>query len=243
LVCRTGFNEAPSTKNEAPAQPPPAQRQPSPMLSPEINSALQVLQHRSASVRAIMNPQANENRFTRALSALERLATEEKIPIAIVGGLAAIRYGYPAVTEDIDIAVGQADLKKLTMKATDYGFRVTWKAESGWHTLEFEDVEINVVPEGGRARNDSPTTIPGPIVMGVTAGIDYADLVHWMELKISSHRRKDQTHIVEVLKTHPPSVAAEIERHLAAVHEAYATRFRSLALEAEQERQQENDRR
>jgi len=213
------------------------------MLSPEITNALQVLQHRSASVQAIMNPQANENRFIRALSALERLATAENIPIAIVGGLAAIRYGYPAVTEDIDIAIGQTDLPRLTGKAIEYGFRVTWKADSGWHTLEFEDVEINVVPEGGRARNDAPTTIPGPVTMGVPAGIDYADLPHWIELKISSNRRKDQTHIVEVLKTQPSSVAAEIERHLASVHQEYVTRFQSLAAEAKQERQQENDRR
>ncbi len=71
------------------------------MLSPEIARALQTLQHRSASVAAVMNTPSSDNRFTRALLALEKLAIQENIPIAIVGGLAAIRYGYPAVTEDI----------------------------------------------------------------------------------------------------------------------------------------------
>jgi uncharacterized protein (UPF0147 family) len=35
-----------------------------------------------------------DNRFAAALSALETLATSQNIPIAIVGGLGAIRYGY-----------------------------------------------------------------------------------------------------------------------------------------------------
>ena len=79
--------------------------------------------------------------------------------------------------------------------------------ESRWHTVEFEDVEINVVPEGGTARNDSPTLIPSPASMRVSSDIDYADLPHWGELKVSSWRRKDQTHVVEVLK----SVSLETE--------------------------------
>jgi len=213
------------------------------VLSPEILSALQILDHRSASVSAVMNTPSPDNRFTRALGALEELATAENIPIAIVGGLAAIRYGYHAVTDDIDIAVGRADLATLILKAPDYGFRIAWQADTGWHTLEFGNVEINVVPEGGRAKNDAPTTIPGPIAMGVSSGIDYADLPHWVELKISSNRRKDQTHVIEVLKTRPLSIAHLIEEHLASVHADYAMRFRELADEAEREREQENDRR
>ena len=213
------------------------------MLPPEITSALLILHKRSESVSAIMKPESSENRFTRALSALDRLAIEEDIPIAIVGGLAAIRYGYAAVTEDIDISVGRADLQTLIDKAAKHGFRVAWQAESGWHTLEFEEVEINVVPEGGRAKNNAPTTIPGPVEMGVLSGVGYADLPHWIELKISSNRRKDQTHIVEVLKSQSSLVVPEIERHLAGVHAEYLVRFRELAFEAEQERQQEKDRR
>ncbi len=212
------------------------------MLSPQITSALKILDDRSASVRAVMNTSSSENRFTKALVAISGLAEHEKIPIAIVGGLAAIHYGYAAVTEDIDIAVGKENLEKLIDKAVEYGFKVTWEAESGWHTLEYGDVEINVVPEGGKAKNDAPTTIPGPIEMGVVAGVDYADLPHWIELKISSNRRKDQTHIVEVLKVQPSSIVEQVERHLQSVHEQYLDRFRELAAEAQQERNQEKER-
>ena len=213
------------------------------MLSSSLTSALDTLHYRSASVEAVMNRFSSENRFTKAITALDELARRESVPIAIVGGLAAIHYGYPAVTEDIDIAVGQADLEKLINKAAEYGFKVVLKAESGWHTLEYGDVEINVVPEGGRAKNDSPTTIPGPIAMGVVSGVDYADLPHWVELKISSNRRKDQTHIVEVLKAQPLAVVEQIEHYLKSVHGQYWTPFRELAAEAVQERDQEDERR
>jgi len=213
------------------------------MLTPEITHALQTLQHRSESVAAVMNTPSSDNRFTRALLALEKLAIQENIPIAIVGGLAAIRYGYPAVTEDIDVAIRRDDLDRLIRVAVEHGFNVTWKADSGWHTLEFGDVEINVVPEGGTARNDSPTKIPSPTEMGVLSGIDYADLPHWAELKISSWRRKDQTHLVEVLKTVSLETEAQIRSHLQSVHSDYVARFDQLAEEARQERQQENERR
>lgn len=213
------------------------------ILPPQLQQDLSILHRHSASVEAVMNPTGQENRFTRALAALERLAIQERIPMAIVGGLAAIRYGYPAVTEDIDIAIAKSDLTTITAKAPAYGFRVAWQAETGWHTLEHEDVEINIVPEGRRARDDAPTTIPGPTAMGVPEGVDYADLEHWIELKISSYRRKNQTHVVEVLKTMSPSLASKIEHQLEDVHAEYAKRFRELAEAAKQERQQENGRR
>ena len=52
---------------------------------------------------------------------LQRLSINEKIPIAIVGGLGAIRYGYPAATQDINIAVAQNQLAKLILSAPDTG--------------------------------------------------------------------------------------------------------------------------
>jgi hypothetical protein len=213
------------------------------MLSADITSALEILNFRSASVQAVMNSSKSDNRFTRAIMALDDLAQRERVPIAIVDGLAAIHYGYPAVTEDIDIAISRVDLEKLINKAVDYGFKVVWKADSGWHTLEHGDVEINVVPEGGRAKKDSPTTIPGPVAMGVSSGIDYADPPHWVELKISSNRRKDQTHIVEVLKVQTLAMRNQIEDHLKSVHSQYLSLFRELAAEAELERNQESERR
>ena len=152
-------------------------------LSPELLSLSETLNHRSASVSAVESSMDNQNRFTIAFNALDKMARAYDFPIAIVGDLGAIHYGYPATTEDIDVAIASDQLKMLLDVATESGFRIAWQAESGWHTLTLGEVEINVVPEGRRARNDAPTTIPGPKQLGVQHGLDYANLEGWMELK------------------------------------------------------------
>lgn len=210
------------------------------LLSDELLAGAAILQRRSESVRAVRDDEPN--RFTRALMALDKLARATRSPIAIVEGLAAIHYGYPAVTEDIDIVVARDALETILQEAPQSGFRIKWRSQSGWHTLSFEDVEINIVPEGGRARDSSPTTIPGPLELGVAAGLDFAALPGWIELKLSSGRVKDQTHIVEVLKVLEPRKIAEIAAHVERVHQLYAQRLRQLTIDAEEERRQEAER-
>ena len=185
----------------------------------------------------------NENRFSSALSALAKLAEAEQLPLVIVGGLAAIHFGHAAATQDIDIAVGGSDLDRLIMLAPEYGFKVAWKSTKVWHTLTYGEVEIKIVPEGGRARDDAPTSIPDPASMGVTQGLDYASLESWVELKISSNRQKDRGHIVEVLKRTPVDQLEGIARHLRHVHADYAETYNELLEQAKTERDQENKRR
>jgi len=188
-----------------------------------------------------MNSEAN--RFTRALQDLQRLAEQEKIPLAIVGGLGAIHFGYPAATQDIDIAVGRDNLQSVIGAATRHGFKVAWESKLGWHTLTHADVEINIVPEGGKARDTSPTVIPGPHEMGLNTGLHYAPVEFWMELKISSGRQKDRAHVVEVLKAMDQSGIERIRDHLELIHTQYEQTFLELLTEAEDERQQERERR
>lgn len=180
-----------------------------------------------------------ENRFTRAFADLQRLAQAEGIPIAIVGGLGAIRYGYPAATEDIDVAIGRDQLETLVRVAPNYGFKVAWEAKSGWHTLTHGDVEINIVPEGGKARTTSPTTIPGPTALGVAEGLGYASLPGWIELKLSAGRQKDRAHVVEVLKKSTPEAIEQAHQHIAQVHHDYLSMFDQLRQEALEELEQE----
>ncbi len=185
---------------------------------------------------------AEENRFKQALADLQRLSEGEGIPIAIVGGLAAIRYGYPAATQDIDIAVAQNQLEAFVSVAPRYGFKVAWEAKSGWHILTHGDVEIKIVPEGGKARNTSPTTIPGPSRLGVQRGLAYANLPGWVELKISSGRQKDRAHIVEVMKKTDAQSLQTVRVHLAGVHQTYLELFDKLHEKAREERTQEEQR-
>ena len=213
------------------------------MLASDINDALKTLCRGCEGIEAVMNSNSEANRFSLALGDLQRFSMDNEIPIAIVGGLAAIRYGYAAATQDIDIAVGQPHLSTLLLLAPKYGFKVAWESKSGWHTLTHGDVEINVVPEGGRARDTSPTTIPSPEQMGVTCGLLYAPLESWMELKISSGRQKDRAHVVEVLKKSAAAWIERIREHLQKVHFTYAEQFDLLLVEAITEDQQEKDRR
>ena len=124
--------------------------------------------------RSIVHSLGVENRFAQAMADLKRMAIRESLPIAVVGGLAAIHYGYAVSTQDIDIVVGLADLDRLLHAAPNYGFKIAWRAKTNWHTLTHGDVEINVVPEGGRSHAHSPTTIPGPARLGVSTGMEYA---------------------------------------------------------------------
>jgi hypothetical protein len=209
-------------------------------LAPDILASIAILNRGSESVRAVLN--AEQNRFTHALADLQRLSEGEGIPLAIVGGLAAIKYGYPAATQDIVISVAQNQLEAFMGTAPRYGFKVAWEAKSGWHILTHGDVEVNVVPEGGKARNTSPTTIPGPARLGVQQGLDYANLAGWAELKISSGRQKDRAHVVEVIKKTDPKSLEAVRAHLAGVHQTYLELFDQLLEEAREERAQEEQR-
>jgi len=84
-------------------------------LAPAILASAAILDRGSESVRAVLF--SEENRFSSALAALERLSLGEAIPIAIVDGLGAIRYGYPAATQDIDIAIAKQQLEAFIAAA------------------------------------------------------------------------------------------------------------------------------
>lgn len=209
-------------------------------LAKELLEATATLERGSESVRAVM--EAEENRFTRALEALQGLAESEGVPIAVVGGLGAIRYGYPAATQDIDVVVGKDHLSLLVRVAPRYGFRVVRESKGGWHILKFGDIEIDVVPEGGKAKKSAPTTIPGPSKLGVSQGLAYATLPRWLELKLSSGRQKDQAHVVEVLKVTLPEAVQEARQHVATVHREYLDLFDQLFQQAIDENSQERHR-
>src|ERR1700730_4581730 len=52
-------------------------------------------------VAAVQGREAQESRFGKALATLRTLSRKEGIPLAIVGGLAAIHHGYKRFTKDI----------------------------------------------------------------------------------------------------------------------------------------------
>src|SRR5436853_1241428 len=176
-------------------------------------------------VAAVKGQEGQESRFTKALATLETLSRKEGIPLAIVGGLAAIHHGYEGFTKDIGVVVHSGNLDILTRVAPHYGIKVIWKDPEGWHKLQCEGVPIDVVPEGRKPRKDAPTAIPGPEQLGVREGADYAGIVGWMETKLGSYRVQDQADVVQVIKVTTPATLRRIRKHLGTAHALYLQRF------------------
>ncbi len=191
---------------------------------------------------AVNRPGEENSEFDRAIDVLKTLSGKEDIPIAIVGGMAAIQYGYERFTQDIDVVVARQHLDTLIRVAPKYGIKVIWQDPQGWHKLQWEGVKIEIVPEGGKPSKDAPTRIPGPKYLGVVEGMGYANLEGWMETKLSSARRQDQADVVQVLKKTAPADVERIREHLVGVHPLYLRLFEELVIAAEEEKQQERER-
>src|SRR4051794_20161960 len=94
---------------------------------------------------AAVKGQGQGSKFAKALEALETLSRKEGIPLAIVGGLAAIHHGYERFTKDIDVVVRSRNLDILPRVAPQYGIKVIWTDPQGWHKLECQGVPIDIV--------------------------------------------------------------------------------------------------
>src|SRR5438094_6737397 len=193
-------------------------------------------------VAAVKGREAQDSKFARALATLRALARKEGIPLAIVGGLAAIHHGYERFTKDIDIVVQSGNLDILTRVAPHYGIKVIWHDPDGWHKLQCEGVHIDVVPEGRKPRKDAPAPIPGPERLGVRAGAGYAGIAGWMETKLGSYRVQDRADVVQVIKVTTPAALRKIRKHLGKAHAVYLRRFDELLEAAEDETEQERER-
>ncbi len=204
--------------------------------------AAEALLNLERTVAAVKGQRAQESRFAKALETLKTLARKEGIPLAIVGGLAAIHHGYERFTKAIDVVVHGVNLDILTRVAPHYGIKVIWKDPEGWHKLQCEGVPIDVVPEGRKARKDAPTAIPSPEQLGVQEGAGYAGIAGWMETKLGSYRVQDQADVVQVIKAILPAALRSIRKHLGKTHAIYLRRFEELLATAKEEMKQERER-
>ncbi len=177
-----------------------------------------------------------EGRFAETFSALERLADDHRLAVAVVGDLAAIHHGHATTTEDVDVLLAADQSETFLREAPNYGFKIARRSLKGWHILEHRSgVEVNVVPEGGMPRDDAPTPVPSPGHVGVREGLGYANLEGWIELKLGSNRLKDRAHVVEVLKTLDDAAVGRVRTRLRQVHGTLADRFEGLVRAADEE--------
>jgi hypothetical protein len=207
-----------------------------------IIDAAEAMVNLERTVAAVKGQDAQESKFAKALATLEVLSRKEGIPMAIVGGLAAIHHGYERFTKDIDVVVRSQNLDILTRVAPHYGIKVIWKDPDGWHKLQCEGVPIDVVPEGRLPRKDAPAAIPGPEQLGVREGAGYAKLGGWTETKLGSWRVQDRADVVSIIKVTTPATLRRIRKQLGKAHAIYLQRFDELLATAKEEKEQERER-
>lgn len=193
------------------------------------------LEHLMESVMFVRD--GTPGRFAATFDALERLANDQGLAIAVIGGMAAIRYGYATTTEDIDILLATSQAEMFLRVAPNYGFIIRRRSPRGRHILEHASgVEVDVVPEGGMPRDDAPVPVPSPTDIGVSSGLAYASLEGWIEIKLGSNRLKDRSHVVEVVKGLDGEALQRVEQHLQSIHSLLVTRFKELVDIANSER-------
>jgi hypothetical protein len=212
------------------------------MAAMKTIDAAEAMVNLERTVAAVKGQEAQESKFAKALATLKVLSLKEGIPLAIVGGLAAIHHGYERFANDIDVAVRSKNLDIVTGVAPHYGIKVIWDDPEGWRKLLCEGVSIDVVPEGRKPRKDAPTTIPGPEELGVREGTGYAGIAAWLESKLGSYRVQDQADVVQVIKVTTPAALRRIRKHLGKAHAIYLRRFDELLGTAKEEVEQERER-
>lgn len=162
----------------------------------------------------------SSNPIESALEALQTMASNNNITIAIVGGAATAYHGYPRSTKDVDIVLNTKDYSTFMRMAHSYGFTLLtysdwmlemvyehpqgtiFNAEStpAYTRGEIRGVLVEVMCEG---MND----FPPPEELGVTSGLGFADLKSYILLKLKAFRAQDIADIVAVLKAQSDQVA------------------------------------
>src|ERR1700731_1458947 len=142
-------------------------------MAMKIIDAAEAMVNLERTVAAVKGQEGQESRFAKALATLNALSRKEGIPLAIVGGLAAIHHGYERFTKDIDVVVRSGNLDILARVAPNYGIKVIWNDPDGGHKLQCEGAPIDFLPEAPKPRKDAPAAIPGTEQLGVCEGAGY----------------------------------------------------------------------
>jgi hypothetical protein len=79
-----------------------------PQLAGELRVAARALARLERLVATVQGREPGDAKFAAALGVLDTLSRSEDIPIAIVGGMAAIHHGYERFTKDIDSSWAEA---------------------------------------------------------------------------------------------------------------------------------------
>jgi hypothetical protein len=177
------------------------------------------------------NPQDLPGRYGRAVKAIDRVLLAMQGEAVVGGGWAVWHHGYVGrITQDIDIALPAAQIDEFLKVASLSGFEILPQQPGRWPKVRHKEtlVQVDILPEGARpgtAAKLAPTTIPHPARMGASAGpLRYMNLDSLIELKLAAGRARDESDVVELVRSNPDKVDA-LRRHLASVHADYVRYF------------------
>lgn len=144
--------------------------------------------------------------------ALRRLAARldaERIPYALLGGLALFEHGYPRLTEDIDLLMTPAALARFRERFIGRGYRPAFDGAQKTFRDTETGVRIEVVTTGEYPGDGLPKEVsfPDPGEPGVAVeieGVRVVTLAKLIELKLASgtsapHRLRDLADVQDLI--------------------------------------------
>lgn len=165
-------------------------------------------------------------RVLRAAAALEKAA----IPYAVAGGNAVAAWvsrvdeAAARNTQDVDIVLRRSDLEaaKVAMAAAGFVYRHALGVDM---FLDGADAKardaVHVIFAGEKVRPDYVTAVPDVAESEATAAFRVVALESLVRMKLTSFRRKDQVHLLDLLETglidaswvdrFPPELAARLQ--------------------------------
>ena len=141
------------------------------------------------------------------------------IPYAVVGGMALFSHGFRRFTEDVDLLVTRAGLKKIHDELEGLGYVPPFAKSKNLRDVE-NGVKIEFLVTGDYPGDGKPKPVafPDPADVGVSKdGITYLNLPKLIELKLASgmtnvDRLKDLADVQELIKV--LNLPAQLEQEL-----------------------------
>ncbi len=144
----------------------------------------------------------------QTLRGIAQRLDELQIPYAVVGGMALFRHGLRRFTEDVDILVTKADLRRIHEALDGRGylppFAKSKNLRDTQHGVRIEFLTTGDFPGDGKPK---PVSFPDPASVSFEAdGVRYINLETLVELKLASGmtnlgRLKDLSDVMELIKT------------------------------------------
>jgi hypothetical protein len=142
--------------------------------------------------------------------ALRKIATrlnELQIPYAVAGGMALFQHGYRRFTEDVDLLIPAASLRKIHEELDGLGYVPPFPGSKSLRDAE-SGVRIEFLIEGQYPGDGKPKPVSFPDPRAVAeehAGIKYLQLPRLVELKLASgmtnpQRLRDISDVMELIK-------------------------------------------